>query len=112
MDIELYTIKEALLLVKREAIKPETISVRVFTDCQRALRLLQHSSTEGLGTLQQIHTTAGNLSRIGKPISLHWTPGYQDIPRNYLADQVAKKAANQPTSRDNTISLLYIKKRL
>ena len=112
MDVELYAIKEALLLVKREATRPETISVRIFIDCQRALRLLQHPSTEGSGTLQQIHTTTGDLSRIGKPISLYWTPGYQDILRNYLVDQVAKKVVNQPTSRDNTISLLYIKKGL
>ena len=48
---------------------------------------------------------------MGKPVTLHWTPGYQGIPRNQLADQTVKRAAQQPC-RNSTISLLYTKKRI
>jgi len=111
LDAELHAIKEAILLAKKEATRPGTSSIRIFTDSQRALRMLQHPSTQGSETLQQIHTTARKLSRRGKSITLHWTPGHQDIPRNCLADQAAKEAALQSRG-DGIISLLYTKKRV
>jgi ribonuclease HI len=109
LDAELYAIKEALLLAKREA--RQATSIRIFTDSQRALRLLQCSSTEGSDTLEQIQRIVNKLTRVGKHTTLYWTPGHQDIPRNCLADQAAKDAANQ-YSRDSTISLLHVKKTL
>ena len=111
LDAELYAIKEALLLAQKEKTTPELNTTRIFTDSQRALRLIQQPQTEGPAILWQILTTARKLSRIGKRIILHWTPAHQDIPRNNQADQAAKKAVNY-YSRDNTISLLFVRKRI
>ena len=86
-------------------------SIRIFTDSQRALKLIQKSSTEGSDILLEIRNITVDLSKAEKPLILHWTPGHENVPRNELADQAAKEAA-QYTSRVDSISLLYTKKRI
>ena len=86
-------------------------SIRIFTDSQRALKLIQKSSIEGLDILLKIRNITVDLLKAEKPLILHQILGYKNVPRNELADQAVKEAA-QYTSRVNLISLLYTKKRI
>ena len=111
LDAELYAIKEGLLIAQKEARRPEISSIRIFTDFQKALKLIQKSSIEGLDILLEIRNITVDLLKAEKPLILHWTLGHKNVPRNELADQAVKEAA-QYTSRVDSISLLYTKKRI
>ena len=68
LDAELYAIKEGLLVAKREAQRPETRAIRVFSDSQKALKLIQQPSTEGSDILSEIRNIAAGLR---KPTTLY-----------------------------------------
>lgn len=45
--------------------------------------------------VQKIIAQSIKLQQLGVDVHLHWVPGHRDIPRNELADLVAKRFISQ-----------------
>lgn len=102
-DAEAWAIWQALQVVldkvnaDRAQVKPQdpcSLAV-VYSDCKTVLRWIANGSLKDGNVVQKIIAQSIELQRLGVDVHLHWVLGHRDIPRNELADLVAKKA-HQP----------------
>jgi hypothetical protein len=59
-----------------------------------------------------IHETAHDLRAYAVTITVHWVPGHTDIPGNEAADRLAKQATAMPPTRQQPITLTWLRRRV
>ncbi|CAG2233183.1 unnamed protein product [Mytilus edulis] len=77
--------------------RKNTESIKIFSDSQSAIGILTLNwKSDNYGkTIHDIKIGILALKSEGIIVSIEWTPGHADIQGNELADQLAKKAAQE-----------------
>ncbi|CAG2258159.1 unnamed protein product [Mytilus edulis] len=77
--------------------RKNTESIKIFSDSQSAIGILTLNwKSDNYGkTIHDIKFGILALKSEGSIVSIEWTPGHADIQGNELADQLAKKAAQE-----------------
>ena len=107
---EALAIMHALRIALAEAVRNDGTDAKasevvIFSDCTTALRAIESFTDEGQcwgkSLLARIATLVNELGILETKVQLHWVPAHKDIPGNYLADALAKRAArrNYPNRR-------------
>ncbi|GAD92627.1 predicted protein [Paecilomyces variotii No. 5] len=104
LDIELLAILQALQIAfdesdetRSEGIYGEQQTLVIYSGCQEALDMILHHLTRARRDttnmlLEWIVDLTDALRDFYGSVELHWVPGHRDVPGNYLAEYVARRA--------------------
>lgn len=111
LDAELYAIREALLIARKETreSRQQPKLIRIFTDCKKALSILQERKRWKSAMVVEILEASNSLTI---PIVFSWVPAHMEVEGNVLADQAAKAVLGRSGSKDNVVSTLYVLKQI
>ena len=97
-DAEVFAIMQAVRLLDERGETGKTY--RIFSDSQAAITRVQH---DGCGPGQPLAKTTISMASIlvnrNNNLTIHWTPSHAGVYGNELADQVAKRAAEEKEDR-------------